>query len=185
MTLDTPRLTLRPVERGDHARLHELFTQPGVRRFLFDDRLLAPADVDDLIDKSLSLFSTRHFGLWLAHRRGVAAGANSVGNDDAATLSTGEPVGFGALWYFRDPPELELLYGVDDRRLHCGYGREIARAVIVYAFGSLGMREIRASTDTAHLASRRLLEALGFESVGERNAGGLPTAFYRLRPTSC
>jgi hypothetical protein len=31
MILETARLILRPVRPQDHARLHALFTQPGVR----------------------------------------------------------------------------------------------------------------------------------------------------------
>jgi ribosomal-protein-alanine N-acetyltransferase len=168
MTLETPRLVLRPVRPQDHAMLHALFTQPGVRRFVFDDEIVTLEQVTEIIRTSGDLFRTQQFGLWLARRvSGSAAGE--------------DPIGFGALWYFRDPPELELLYGVTDAELKQGYGREIARGVIDYGFAALHMSEIRASTDAAHLASRRLLAALGFSFERQAMVAGLDTAFYSLR----
>jgi [ribosomal protein S5]-alanine N-acetyltransferase len=106
--------------------------------------------------------------LWLARPRSEAA-------------ATTPPIGFGAFWHFRDPPELELLYGVADAHVKQGYGREIAHAVVEYGFTTLGMREIRASTDAAHAVSRRLLDALGFTFERQAVVGGLDTAFYSLR----
>jgi len=92
-----------------------------------------------------------------------------------------DPVGFGALWYFRDPPELELLYGVSDTHVKRGYGREIARAIVAYGFDTLQMPEIRASTDPAHGDSRRLLDDLGFTFERQAVVGGLDTVFYFKR----
>jgi [ribosomal protein S5]-alanine N-acetyltransferase len=168
MTLETPRLVLRPVRPQDHAALHGIFTQPGVRRFVFDDQILTLEQVTEIICTSGELFRTQQFGLWLARPVGESPAGDS-------------PLGFGALWYFRDPPALELLYGVADAELGEGYGREIARAVVDYGFTTLHMPEVRASTDAAHAASRRLLEALGFRLEDQAVVAGLDTAFYSLR----
>jgi ribosomal-protein-alanine N-acetyltransferase len=167
MTLATPRLVLRPVRPQDHAALHALFTQPGVRRFVFDDEIITREQATEIICTSGDLFRTQRFGLWLARRTAEAA------NQD-------DPIGFGALWYFRDPPELELLYGVADAELQQGYGREIAHAVVAYGFATLQMPEIRASTDAAHGASRRVLDALGFTFARQAVVAELDTAFYSL-----
>ena len=78
----------------------------------------------------------------------------------------------------REPPELELLYGVADNYLKQGYGREIARAVIQYGFSTLDMTEIRASCDEPNHDSRRLLEALGFSLRNRGLVNGLDTVFY-------
>ena len=87
-------------------------------------------------------------------------------------------IGFGAFWYFRDPPELELLYGVADEHAGAGFGREIAHAITEYGFTALEMTTIRASTDEAHGRSRRLLETLGFEFERRAVIDGLDTVFY-------
>jgi [ribosomal protein S5]-alanine N-acetyltransferase len=138
-----------------------------VRRYIFDNVVIPPAQTADIIQKSLTLFADRRFGLWLAR---FDPGPDSGSSD--------ELIGFGAFWYFRDPPELELLYGVADNHVGNGHGREIARAVMTYGFETLKMPTIRASTDAAHLASRRLLEDVGFVFERREVIGGLDTVFY-------
>jgi ribosomal-protein-alanine N-acetyltransferase len=167
MILQCGRLVLRPVGPQDHAVLHALFTQPGVRRFIFDDEIISREQTTEIIRTSGDLFRTQQFGLWLAGRRGDSSGAAVI-------------VGFGGLWYFRDPPELELLYGVADAELKQGYGREIAGAVVDYSVTTLQMAEVRASTDAAHADSRRLLEVLGFTFERQAVVGELDTVFYSL-----
>jgi ribosomal-protein-alanine N-acetyltransferase len=171
MMLETPRLVLRPVRPHDHATLHGMFIQPGVRRFVFDDEIVTLEQVTEIIQTSGDLFRTQQFGLWLARPSPASAAGDA-------------PIGFGALWHFRDPPELELLYGVADAEVGLGYGREIARAVIDYGFTTLHMPAIRASTDAAHVASRRLLEALDFSFDRQAVVGALDTVFYSLRNPS-
>jgi ribosomal-protein-alanine N-acetyltransferase len=159
--IHTGRLRLRPVVPSDQPTLHALFIQPGVRRFIFDDEILTIERTAEIIRTSEELFAHEHRGLWLAQLQ----------NTDTA-------IGFGAFWYFRDPPKLELLYGVGDRHLKKGYGREIASAVIEYGFGALRMPRIRASTDAAHVDSQRLLHDLQFTLERRAVVGGLDTVFY-------
>ena len=147
--------------------LHAVFTQPGVRRYIFDDQLIGEEQTAEIVAKSHTLFATERFGLWLAHTR-----------------TDGVLVGFGAFWYFRDPPERELLYGVADAAVRKGYGREIARAVVAHGFDALRMPVIHASTDTGHTRSRVLLEELGFRLERQAIVGGLDTVFYVATPES-
>ena len=162
--IHTGRLLLRPVTAAHQAALHALFTQPGVRRFIFDDQIIDAARTGDIIRTSIESFEKQRFGLWLAQ-----------------PMRGADCVGFGAFWHFREPPELELLYGVADQHRKQGYGREIAHAVVDYGFRVLGMTAIRASTDTAHAESRRLLEDLGFAMERRATVGGLDTVFYSRR----
>jgi [ribosomal protein S5]-alanine N-acetyltransferase len=165
--LRTGRLEMRPVAPSDHLVLHALFTEPGVRRFIFDDQQIPPEQTAAIIQKSEELFRTERAGLWIAR----------LGHGEPSA-PTGAAVGFGAFWYFRDPPERELLYGVSDSYVKQGYGREIASAVIAYGIRELHMRTIRASTDEANSSSRRLLEDLGFVLERRATVGGLETVFY-------
>jgi ribosomal-protein-alanine N-acetyltransferase len=159
--IHTGRLRLRPVVPADQPALHALFTQPGVRRFLFDDEVLSTERTEEIIRTSQELFARENRGLWIAQ-----------------LPQDGTAVGFGALWYFRDPPELELLYGVGDDYVKQGYGREIARAVVDYGFGVLRMPSIRASTDAGHTDSQRLLDDLQFTLERRATVAGLDTVFY-------
>jgi RimJ/RimL family protein N-acetyltransferase len=157
--LRTARLTLRPVEPRDHARLHAIVTQPGVRRFLFDDTISPPELVAEMIEKSRASFDARGFGLWMACA------------DDAI-------LGFCAFWFLREANDLELLYAVADEHVRRGYGREMARALVDYAFGALQWDVVRASTDAPNHASRRVLEDLGFTLTRQAIVDGLDTVFY-------
>lgn len=158
---------MRPVTAADAEALHAVFIQPGVRRFVFDDEVIARGLTDEIVARSASLFSERGFGLWLARMTATAA----VAKRHAL-------VGFGAFWHFREPPELELLYGVADAYVGTGYGIEIARAVVEYGFETLRMPVIRASTDAGHVASQRVLDRLGFTLERRATVNGLDTLFY-------
>jgi RimJ/RimL family protein N-acetyltransferase len=94
--LTTPRLVLRPIAGDDARMLHELWTNAGVRRFLWDDEIIPMARTEAVVEQSERLFADRRCGLWAAWTI-----------DERQELA-----GFGGLWPFRDPPELELLYGV-------------------------------------------------------------------------
>jgi len=91
-------------------------------------------------------------------------------------------IGFGGFWHFRDPPQLELLYGVAESVWNRNYATEIAQAVIAYGVTMLGMRTIHASTDAANAASVRVLEKLGFRFVRGASIAGLDTVFYVIEP---
>lgn len=161
--LTTDRCLLRPIVAGDADRLHALWSSPGVRRFLWDDQAIPPERTLDAVEQSARMFRDQGFGLWGAWSR-----------------ESQELCGFGGLWPFRDPPELELLYGVAERLWGRGYAMEIARAVVAYCFQHLGVAEVRASTDAANAASIRVLDNLGFHFVRRSTVGGLDTAFYEL-----
>ena len=162
--LTTRRLILRPVHRQDAEALHQLWTSPGVRRFLWDDDIIPMARTHEVIERSDELFGARRGGLWVASTSG-----------DSTALA-----GFGGLWPFRDPPEMELLYGVAEPLWGRGYATEIACAVTSYCFEWLALPAMRASTDAANLASIRVLEKCGFRFMRRDNLGGLDTVFYDL-----
>src|ERR1700704_122645 len=93
--LTTARCVMRPLAPRDLDALHALWSAAGVRRFLWDDEAIPIARTRAAIEQSQRMFDERGFGLW---------GAWLI---EAPALG-----GFAGLWPFRDPPELELLYGV-------------------------------------------------------------------------
>ncbi len=167
LSIDEPRLLvtrrcrLRPVTTEDAAGLHALWITPGVRRFLLDDVVIPFDGAAEAVATSRELFTRHRFGLW-------------------AVRLTGAPaiVGFAGLWPFRDPPEFELLYGVDESLWGQGYAVEASRAVLDYCYTTLGMPSLRASTDAANVASLRVLDKLGFTRTRRDVAGGLDTVFF-------
>lgn len=164
VVFNTGRLELRPLCPADVDGLHALWTTPGVRRFLWDDDVISLAQTTEIAGTSERLFRERRFGLW---------GAWLPGDPDI--------VGFGGFWDFREPPELEILFGIRQSGWGHGYSTEIGGAVVDYGFGVLGFECIRASTDAGNVASIRVLEKLGFQFVSRAVVRGLDTRFFELK----
>ena len=160
--LTTKRLTLRPLGVPDAEPMANMWTSPGVRRFLFDNEILPFERVLSMLELNEQLCVEEGFGLW------------------GAWTSDARLIGFGGFWRFRDPPELELVYGVGDDHCGAGYATEIARAVVTFGFDVLQMPSIRASTDEGNHASARVLDKLGFQFLRRATVAGLDTLFYEL-----
>lgn len=163
MILSTNRAELRPLAAADTGELHALWTHPDVGRYLFDGVQPPPEQTASLVAESERLFATEGLGLWAAR--------------DRADSSLAGVAGF---WFFRDPPELELLYVVERGRWARGWATEIARGVIEHGSSSLGFQSIRASTNAPNNASIRVLEKLGFAVRRRATVGGIDTLFFEL-----
>lgn len=161
--IDTARLRLRPFAAHEAPALHALWTTPDVRRYLWDDRTIPLAETEEIVERSQALFAESRFGLW-----SIRPGA-----DDRL-------VGFGGYWYFRDPPELELLLGLAPDEWGRGYATEAGLALIRYGFDQLGFDDVRGSTDAPNQASVRLMARLGMTFERRAVVGGLDTVFYRV-----
>ncbi len=159
--LRTARCELRPITGADTTELQALFARPGVRRFLWDDRIVSAEQTADVVATSGELFTEHRFGLWALRREGSTA-----------------IDGFAGIWPFRDPPEFELLFGVAEPQWGQGYAPEAARAVLEYCGAVLELPMIRASTDAGNTASIKVLEKLGFAAVTRATVGGLDTIFF-------
>jgi [ribosomal protein S5]-alanine N-acetyltransferase len=160
--IETARLRLDPIMPGDGEALHALWTLPEVRRHLWDDRVVNREETAAILRRSRRLFAARGFGLW------------SVREKPAPEL-----VGFGGYWYFRDPPELELVLGLRPDRWRRGLATEAGHALIRHGFDALGFSEVRGSADARNTASIHLMQRLG---MGCRRAvaAGCDTVFYRI-----
>ena len=148
--LYTPSLLLRPCTEADITLLHPHWTEPEVRRYLWDGRVISRETVQEVIEASLDAFHRWHYGLWLI-------------------LSKTEG-GFRGMCGLRES-ELagpELLYSVPAGYWGLGIASESAGCVLRYAFTELGLAAVRARVDAPNLASRRVLEKLGFEIIDER-----------------
>jgi len=162
--LETARLRLAPFRAGEAGELHRLWTEPPVRRFLWDGRVVPPEQTAGIVRDSLRLFAADGFGLWSLRLR-----------------DGGELAGFGGFWHFRDPPERELLLGLAEAWWGQGLAAEAGRALVRFAFEELGFDAVRGSTDAPNRASVRVMEKLGMEFERRETIDGLDTVFYAVR----
>ena len=84
---------------------------------------------------------------------------------------------------FSDPKKMELGYIIDRAYWNRGYGTEVCRGLIDYAFNRLGCTELIARMYDQNLASVRVCEKLGFEHILTGEAPN-KKAFREYRKTS-
>ena len=162
----TGRLALRPLAPTDLDAVHALWTQPGVRRFLFDDVTIPRPVAAEMLAESGRLMHEMGRGLWAAFLREPDVGAPLVGT--------------GGFWHFGTPPEPEILWALDDDRRGRGYATEMSRAMLRWAFDHLGFARVVAATDVPNVDSERVMQRIGMRFRERRVRDGLDTVFYEL-----
>ena len=168
-SLRTPRLELVPLTTADLTPFHQLLVDPDVRRYLCDDRIVPREFAAAILDRSTRDFDACSYGLWQIEPGSSSPSAPVAGMAGFCGLRNGDLT-----------PEPELLYGLIAAWWGRGHATEASRAVIAYAFESLGLPALAAATDPPNTASIRVLERLGFAFTDRREHNGLDTLFYRL-----
>jgi ribosomal-protein-alanine N-acetyltransferase len=166
LIVTTDRLCLRPLSLADHEAVHALWTEPGVRRFLFDDQVISSEQAAGEINDSAERFATTGCGLW-----GVSLREQP------------ELIGFCGYRPFHDPPQLQLLYGLHPDHWSKGLATEAARAMIRLGFEQLGLDVVVACADAPNTASLKVMEKAGMVFDRREMVNGLDTVFYILDRT--
>ncbi len=158
------RLRYAPVELANLDGFHGLVQDEHVRRFLMDGNQFPRDWSEKRVRESQRMFERRGVGVWLA-------------TDNA----TNELVGFcGFLEIPSIHPQPQLVYAMFERFTGKGFATEMARASIACARGRPGFEQVFASVDEVNVASRRVLEKLGFEKVATQQGSFGPTFVLRL-----
>lgn len=161
-TLTTARLTLTPVRPDDHAALLAHWTAPEVRRYLFDDVVLTPADITAHIAESQATFATAAYGTW------------TLRTPPHPTL-----LGTAALRPL-DDLGLELVYSLAPEAWGHGYATEAAQAVVTHAFETLELPHLLAEIDEPNTASTTVVTRLGMTPYDTVPGTLGPLTRYRL-----
>jgi ribosomal-protein-alanine N-acetyltransferase len=147
--LNTPRLTLRFIDRGDAEALLRLFSDPEALRYWSSTAWTHIAQAQDNIEQTLK-----------AYRDGAALRLALVRPD-------GELIGTATL-YAMDRRNHRCEIGYMLARPHWGrrYMPEALAALIGYAFQTLELHRIEADIHPDNVASARILEGLQFRREG-------------------
>jgi ribosomal-protein-alanine N-acetyltransferase len=149
-TLHTARLRLRPFNGSDANVLFALHSNAYVLRYWdappWNERLRAERFIT-------------------ACRQIAEAGTGTRLAVDR--VSDGAFIGWCSLTRWNpDYRSASMGYCFDDAAWGRGYATEAARALLQWAFDTLGMNRVQAGTDTRNAASARVLEKLGFVREG-------------------
>jgi RimJ/RimL family protein N-acetyltransferase len=155
--LSTERLVLRPVTADDHAALLAHWTQPDVRRFLFDGAAPSAAEVAETIEESIGDFATRGFGVWLIELDTAGRLDSTAARLDSSAAGLVGTAGLRPL----GGSGLEIFYSLAPGAWGHGYATEAARAVVEYGLGPLGLPEVLAEVDEGNAASVAVVKRLG------------------------
>jgi RimJ/RimL family protein N-acetyltransferase len=162
----TARLDAHRVGPADEHFLVAVFGDPRVTRTLGGprDRDRVRADVE----RWNRHWDDHGYGLWIVVER---AAAQPVGWTMLHRTDTGGP-------------GVEVGWTVAADHWRRGYATEAATAAIRTGFDELAMDEIVAFTLADNVASRGVMEKLGFGYDGEVEHAGLPHVLYRLDATT-
>lgn len=161
--ITTPRLCIRPYREADLEPLWQLWTDPGVREFLWDGRVITCGEAEAAMRDSVACTAARGFGHWAVCPR-----------DEPALI------GFCGLRPLDDGPEIELLYGLLPAHWGRGLATEASLAWLRRGFERHGLARIWALTDFGNVRSEAVMQRLGmqFDSRGPHH--GLDTIRYVL-----
>lgn len=159
----TARLRLRPYRERDVDRLWHLWTDPAVRRYLWDDAIIDRDTAAGVVRESMACTAEHDFGHWAMCRRD--------GDDDSI-------IGFCGLRVHEALPEVELLYGLDPAVWGLGLASEAARAWLRYGFEQLGRDRIWALTDTPNERSQAVMRRLGMRFDARLDHDGQDSVRY-------
>lgn len=151
MRRQTARLFLDPLQPEDEKQLHALFCDPEIRRYLWDDESIAPEVTQGVIERSQELFTEEKAGLWAVRLE-----------------PEGDLIGFGGYWYFFEPPERQILFGLSPKVWRQGLATELVKELLSYGFNELKLAEIIGCTDEPNLASQRVMTRAGMKLVGRQ-----------------
>lgn len=145
--LNTQRLTLRHWKDEDREPFSRINADSIVMEYM--PRVLPPADSDKLIDRFEKHFKKHGYGMFAVERK-----------DDNVFVGT---VGLNHVEFkARFTPAIEVAWRLDSDFWGQGYATEAARAVLDYAFNTLGIEEIVSFTVHDNTRSIHVMEKLGF-----------------------
>jgi [ribosomal protein S5]-alanine N-acetyltransferase len=162
--IHTSRLKLCPYVREDLDDLHRIFIDPQVRKYLCDDKIMPREWVATEIENNAKCFEQHGFGQWSIFLK-----------------ETSELIGFcGFRFFYDNPPELQLLYGLSPQYWGKGLATEAAKAMIQYGFTEHKFEQIITVTDVENTASARVMERIGMRFCHRINKEGLDVLYYAI-----
>ena len=158
-TLETPRLRAEPICEEHRFLVRRMFQDEQVCATL--GGVLSDEDADRALRRNLDHWDQHGFGIW--------------------HFFDSHPHAFvGRAGLRRHETEVELSYTVMSEHWNCGFATEMSRAVLQFGFESLPLSEVISFTLPTNVASRRLMQKLGFIFEREGIHANLPHVFYRL-----
>ncbi len=161
--LRTQRLDVRPCTLDDIDMLHAMWTDPDVRRYLWDDQIIERDQAEQVVQALVDSAANDGCGMWVLYLR-----------------DSNDAIGFVALRAIEGTVEVELLYGLYRTAWGSGYATEASLAVLSYGFEQVRLARIWARTDPPNVASIRVIERLQMQAAENPGSETIPIAAWVL-----
>ncbi len=150
MIAKTNRLTLRELQLADAAFALRLYNEPSFLQHIGDKGVRTLADAEkNLQQGAIASYAQHGYGMWLVeNQQGQAIGLCGLIKRDFLT-------------------ETDLGYAYLPEFFGVGYAYEAASAVLAYAAAHTELKTLVAIVSPANLASKALLQKLGFVQHGQ------------------
>ena len=142
--ISTDRLRLGPFTIMDIDRLHALWVQPDMRRFLWDDIVISRDRAADEVERGLENAVRYGIGYWVIEPQ----------KEDGL-------LGFCGFRLIDQGPEIELMYGLERACWGKGLATEASRALLAWLWTSTGYARVFARTDPPNQKSIAVMQRLG------------------------
>jgi ribosomal-protein-alanine N-acetyltransferase len=157
-------LVLRPCEATDIEALYQLWVDPDVRRYLFDDVVISFEQASEIVRSSIDTFAALGLGIWVIHCH-----------------ENGPFIGFCGFRLADGTHELELLYGLSPAYWGQGIATEACLAALSYLWSTNASTRVYARTDPPNRKSVAVMERLGMCCLEtQRGAHGQPLVTYAI-----
>ena len=161
--LETDRLVLRGFTVDDLDHVASLFADPRVMHFLGDGKPRSREHAHERLAATLYRWQHRRIPMWAL-----------------IVKETGACIGRCGFAPYEETDQIELAYTLATAHWGKGYATEASRACLRHAFGELAWPRLIARTRPDNLASRRVLEKLGFRFDRDESDANGPAIFFNL-----
>ncbi|UCG62074.1 MAG: GNAT family N-acetyltransferase [Candidatus Zixiibacteriota bacterium] len=170
--IDTPRLILRPFTLDDIPAFHAILSQPEVMYYL-PEGVMTLGEVREIVEWYQMCYekdTPENIIKWT-----LAVWLKSDGTPEQ-TEAHPELIGWAGVGPLEfDESQIEIFYGLARHHWGRGYATEAARAVLDYAFGTIGIKRLVGIANPENAASVKVLEKIGM--TFEKKLVGLPEKF--------
>lgn len=150
MITQTARLTLRELQLTDAAFALRLYNEPSFLQHIGDKAVRTIAEAEkNLQQGAIASYAEHGYGMWLVENQ------------------QGQAIGLCGLIKRNFLAETDLGYAYLPEYFGQGYAYEAARAVLAYAAEHTALNTVVAIVSPANLASKSLLQKLGFVQDGQ------------------
>lgn len=159
----TKRLTLRKFSDRDMKKFYEIVKKNEVGEWLGIGKGMSFEEAEAYLNKIIEHWTKHNFGVW------------------AVINKTNEEImGHCGLRYIDETEDIEIIYLLDPNFWGKGYATEAGNEVIKYAFNNLRIDKLIARVRTGNSKSKRVIDKLGFEYIGDREYAGRTLSFYEI-----